>query len=120
MARFAKIGVEAGKAFNADQLSPEMKAATEQGMKDAWTEFAHFKKDQVDTGKLTSGDLTGSQRAFSKRQLSLSNGGSGHRHLRQFQGRGHVSDLWSGCTDGEPLSGANRYVLALHRESCPR
>src|ERR1700738_1399208 len=36
MARFAKIGVGAGKTFDASKLSPEMKAAFEQGTADAW------------------------------------------------------------------------------------
>jgi hypothetical protein len=35
MERFAKIGVGAGKTFDVDKLSPEMKTAIEQGMADA-------------------------------------------------------------------------------------
>ena len=44
MARFAKIGVGAGKTFDASKLSPEMKTAIEQGMADAWADFADVKK----------------------------------------------------------------------------
>ena len=44
MARFAKIGVGAGKTFDASKLSPEMKTAIEQGMADAWADFAGLKK----------------------------------------------------------------------------
>ena len=39
MARFAKIGVGAGKTFDAGKLSPEMKTAIEQGIADAWADF---------------------------------------------------------------------------------
>ena len=39
MARFARIGVGAGKTFDASKLSPEMKTAIEQGMADAWAAF---------------------------------------------------------------------------------
>src|SRR5438270_6448798 len=39
MARFAKIGVGAGKKIDASKLSPEMKTAIEQGMGDAWAAF---------------------------------------------------------------------------------
>ena len=39
MARFARIGVGAGKTFDAGKLSPEMKTAIEQGMADAWADF---------------------------------------------------------------------------------
>ena len=44
MARFAKIGIGAGKTINVGALSPETKTAMEQGMADAWTEFADFQK----------------------------------------------------------------------------
>jgi hypothetical protein len=40
MARFAKIGIGAGKTFDPSKLSPEMKTAFEQGVGDAWAEFA--------------------------------------------------------------------------------
>ena len=60
MARFAKIGVGAGKTFDASKLSPEMKAAIEQGMADAWTDLANLKK-RIDAKEVTSGDLFGTR-----------------------------------------------------------
>ena len=45
MARFAKIGVGAGKTFDASKLSPEMKTAIEQGMADAWADFAGLRRN---------------------------------------------------------------------------
>ena len=39
MARFAKIGIGAGKIIDVGALSPEMKTAMEQGMADAWAEL---------------------------------------------------------------------------------
>jgi hypothetical protein len=56
MARFAKIGVGAGKTFDPDKLTPEMKTAVEQGRADAWETFAGGVK-QLDDGTVTSGDL---------------------------------------------------------------
>jgi hypothetical protein len=44
MARFAKIGIGAGKSFNANNLSPEMKTAIQQGMADAWQAMAQLQK----------------------------------------------------------------------------
>lgn len=38
MARFGKIGIGAGKIFDADKLSPDVKAAIGQGMADAWAD----------------------------------------------------------------------------------
>jgi hypothetical protein len=58
--RFAKIGVGAGKTFDAGKLTPEMKQAIEQGMADAWKEFEEV-KTQVDTGKVKSGDMFGTR-----------------------------------------------------------
>src|ERR1700704_240733 len=45
MARFAKLGVGAGNTFDASKFSPELKAAIEQGMADAWAALAGFKKE---------------------------------------------------------------------------
>lgn len=61
MARFAKIGIGAGKAVVAEQLSPETKAALAGGIADAWAEFAELKKNRIDTGEVTSGDLFGTR-----------------------------------------------------------
>ena len=44
MARFAKIGVGAGKSFDANALSPEMKKALQDGMADAWAAFKEYRK----------------------------------------------------------------------------
>jgi hypothetical protein len=40
MARVARIGVGTGTTMDATTLSPEMKAAIEHGMADAWADFA--------------------------------------------------------------------------------
>src|SRR5580692_11076380 len=40
MAQFARIGVGAGKTFDPDTLSPEIRTAIEQGRSDAWAAFA--------------------------------------------------------------------------------
>src|SRR5437016_3916579 len=60
MERFAKIGVGAGKTFDASKLSPEMKTAIEQGMADAWVAFAGLKKE-FEEGKVNSGDVFGTR-----------------------------------------------------------
>jgi hypothetical protein len=63
MARFAKIGVGAGKTIDVNSLSPEMRKALEDGMADAWATFKEFKETQLDTGKKSSSDAFGT-RAF--------------------------------------------------------
>lgn len=61
MARFAKIGVGAGKPFDVAALSPELKQALADGVADAWKEFNTFKSTEIDTGKITSGQLFGTR-----------------------------------------------------------
>src|SRR5882757_8992049 len=60
MARFAKLGVGAGNTFDASKFSPELKAAIEQGMADAWAALAGFKKE-LEEGKVTAGDAFGAR-----------------------------------------------------------
>ena len=61
MERFARIGVGAGTTIDASTLAPDIKQALEQGMADAWKEYEDFKATQIDTGKVTSGDLFGTR-----------------------------------------------------------
>ncbi len=61
MERFARIGVRAGQTIDISALAPDMKQALEQGAADAWKEYEEFKSTQVDTHKVTSGDLFGTR-----------------------------------------------------------
>ena len=61
MKRFARIGVGAGKTFDTSTLSPEFKDALGKGIADGWKDYITFKRDQVDSGKVTSGDLFGTR-----------------------------------------------------------
>jgi hypothetical protein len=60
MTRFTGIDVGGGKAFDAANLSPEMKAAIEQGMADAWADLATLEK-RIDAQEVTSGDVFGTR-----------------------------------------------------------
>lgn len=61
MARFAKIGVGRGLPFDERSLSPEIQKTLAAGMADGKSHFVEFKKTQLDTRKLTSGDLFGTR-----------------------------------------------------------
>jgi hypothetical protein len=61
MARFAKLGIGAGKPFSGLELAPETKKAMEEGIAAFWQEdFAGFMK-RVNAGELTSGDIFGTR-----------------------------------------------------------
>ena len=91
MARFAKISVGAGKTIDVAALTPEMKMALEQGMADAWADLEGLKK-QIDTGKVTSGELFGTREYLKNNYLYRMAGGRS-RHLRQFEAGGDVPRL---------------------------
>jgi len=65
MARFAKIGIGAGKRIDVASLTPGMHQAYQDGMADGWKAFADFKTTRLDTGLSSSADGFGT-RAFMK------------------------------------------------------
>ena len=93
MARFAKIGVGAGKTFDASTLSPEIKTAIEQGMADAWVDFANLQKAKNRHRGSDHGRPFRHARG-SEEQLPVPDGGRGHRHRRQLEAGGDVSGVF--------------------------
>jgi hypothetical protein len=61
MERFAKIGIGGGKTLDLNALTPDMKQALEEGMADGWKQYNDFKSGNIDTGKVTSGDMFGTR-----------------------------------------------------------
>jgi hypothetical protein len=61
MKRFAKIDVGAGKTFDPDKLSPEVRQALKDGIADGWHAYEALKREKVDTGKVTSGEMFGTR-----------------------------------------------------------
>lgn len=108
MARFAKIGVGPGQTFDPGKLSPELKEAIEQGMADAWADFAGLKKE-FDEGKLTSGDVFGT-REYLKNNYLYRMGAAvlgiyGNSKLEAMYPTYYVDEA------KRKLDGANRYTL---------
>jgi hypothetical protein len=116
MARFARIGVGAGKTFDASKLSPEMKTAIEQGMADAWGAFAGLKKD-FEEGKVVSGDVFGT-RAYLKnnylyRMAAAVLGIYGNSKQEAMYPTYYVD------AQRQKLDGANRYTLRFPAGQLP-
>ncbi|MGF6108627.1 DUF1254 domain-containing protein [Pseudomonas frederiksbergensis] len=61
LARFAKIGIEAGEPFKLTDFTADQRQALEDGISDAKAEFAEFKKTKVDTHEVSSGDFFGTR-----------------------------------------------------------
>ncbi len=118
MERFAKIGVGAGKEFDPEKFSPEIKEAIAEGMKDAWKELESMKENEIKSGKVTSGDLFGTREflknnylyRFAAAALGIY-GNSKEEAMYPF----YLADA-----NGKPLDGAtNRYTLTLKENELP-
>jgi hypothetical protein len=107
MARFAKLGVGAGKTFDVSKLSPEMKAAIEQGMADAWVDFAKVKKE-IEAGEVGFGDMFGT-RAYLKNNYL-------YRMVATIGIYGNAKEeaiylAYFTDAEGKKLDGDNRYTV---------
>ncbi len=109
LARFAKIGIGAGKHFDASAMPAEIRTAITQGMADAWAAFANLKKIEVDTGKVTSGDIFGSREYLKNNYLYRMAGALvgiyGNTAQEAMYPRYAVDDAQ------QMLDGANRYTV---------
>ena len=117
MARFAKLGVGAGRDFDPKTLAPEIRKAVEEGMADAWRTYADLKK-RVDAKEVTSGDMFGT-REFLKnnylyRMAAAILGIYGNsKHEAMYP-------LYMIDADGQPLDASrDRYVLRFAPGNTP-
>ena len=116
MARFAKIGVGAGKSFDASKLSPEIKTAIEQGMADAWADFANLKK-RLDAKEVTSGDLFGTRQYLKNNYL--------YRMAAAVIGiygnskQEAMYPIYTVDAAGQKLDGASRYTVRFAPDQLP-
>ena len=108
MARFARIGVGAGKTFDANTMSPEMKTAIEQGIADAWVDLGDLQK-KIESGEVPVGDLPGS-RAFLKDNY-LYRMGTAVLGIYGNSKQEAMYPLYGVDAKGQKLNGANRYTM---------
>jgi hypothetical protein len=116
MGRFAKIGVGAGRTFDAGKLSPEMRAAIEAGMADAWAEHANLQK-RIDAKEVTSGDTFGT-REFLKNNY-LYRMGAAVLGIYGNSKQEAMYPIYSVDADGKKLNGANRYSVRFASGQLP-
>nr|WP_240431311.1 DUF1254 domain-containing protein [Mycobacterium kyogaense] len=107
--RFASIGVGPAGEFTAATLSGDTLRAVQDGMADAWAELATFKKEKLNTGEVTSGQLFGTHAEL------------GDNYLYRMAGAvlgiyGNVAaeamyPVIATDSTGAPLTGADSYTL---------
>lgn len=118
MARFAKIGVGADKVFDAAKLDAETRKAMEAGMADAWETLADLQKNQLNTGKVTSGDLFGTREALKNNYLyRMAAAVLGIYGNSQAEAMYPVYTL--DATGGKLDASKNRYVLRFAPDQLP-
>ena len=108
MARFAKIGVGPGQTFDEDKLSPEVKSAIQEGMKEAWTDLAMLEK-KIDAKEVTSGDMFGTREFLKNNYLYRMAGAVLGIYGNSKQEA--MYPVYSVDTSGQKLDGAKRYTL---------
>ncbi len=117
MARFAKIGIGAGKTFDFKSLSPDLQHAVRDGMADAWKEFAEFKTSQIDTGKRPASEAFGTREFINNdymaRMAAAALGIYGNSKEEALYPAYFVD------ADGQKLDGAYRYTLSLAPDQLP-
>ena len=116
-ARFATIGIGPEGDFDADKLSPEMRAAIEGGMADAWAEFDTFKKDKVDTDQVSSADFFGTAADLKGNYLYRMAGA-----VLGIYGNTAAEAIYPGAfndSTGAPLTGANKYTYRFEPGQLP-
>lgn len=114
--RFTTIGIEPGKRFDPNALSPEMLQAIRSGMADAWQAHDELAK-QLAAGQVTAGDLFGT-RAELKSNYQYRMAGA----VLGIYGNSRAEALYPVLavdSAGRRLSGEHRYTLRFAAEQFP-
>lgn len=115
--RFASIGIGPDGDFEADKLAPEMRAAVEGGMADAWAELDKLTKDKIETGEVSSADFFGTAKDLDGNYLYRMAGA-----VFGIFGNTAAEALYPGLavdSTGAPLTGADNYVVQLPAGQLP-
>ena len=115
--RFATIGIGPDGTFDADELTPEMRTALEDGMADAWAEFDTLKKDKIDTNQVGAADFFGTKEDLNGNYLYRMAGA-----VLGIYGNTKEEALYPAATvdsAGAPLTGANNYTYRFEPGQLP-
>ena len=116
LVRFAKLDIGAGKTFDWNNFSPEIQVAINQGIADAWAEFADLKK-RADLGEVGSGDVFGTREHLQNNYV--------------FRMTGAVLGIWGNSekeamyptyyvdAEGQKLDGKHSYILRFAPSQLP-
>lgn len=115
--RFAAIGIGPDGNFDVDELSPELRAAVEAGIADAWAEFNSFATAKLETGEVGSAQLFGTAEDLKGNYLNRMAGA-----VFGIYGNTAAEALYPNSThdaEGQPLTGANNYTFRFPKDQLP-
>ena len=98
-------------------MLPEQRKAFEDGMADAWQTFNDFKKNDIDTGKLTSADLTGSREVLKNNYVRRMGGTVVGIYGNSKEEA--LYPLYFVDAEGNTPDGAKRYTLRFAKDQLP-
>ena len=110
MQRFARLGIGAGRNFNADALGPDIQQAVQDGMADAWQAYDQAEQ-QMGAGELTSGDLFGTREFLKNNYLYRMVGAAGGIYGNSRDEA--IYPIYSVDESGQPLD-ASRHRYTVH------
>ncbi len=116
MERFARINVGAGKTFDVNAFSPEVKAAIEQGISDAWADVANLRK-RIDSGEVKAGDMFGTRDYLKNNYLFRMVGAALGIYGNSKEEA--MYPVYAVDAQGQKLDGENRYLMRIPPDQLP-
>jgi hypothetical protein len=116
MARFARLGIGAGRVFDVGKLPPIIASAVGGGIADAWQAFAQLKK-QVDDGQVTSGDVFGTRQFLKNNYLYRM--GAAVVGIFGNSREEAMYPIYGVDSEGQKLEGAKKYSLHFGPDKLP-
>ena len=110
MARFAKIGVGAGKTIDVERALARNEDRHRAGNGRRLGRSRELEETKIDAGEVTSGDMFGT-REYLKNNYLYRMAGRRARHLRQLESRRRCIRSMPSMPTGQKLDGANRYTV---------
>jgi hypothetical protein len=114
--RVARIGVVEAQPFDLAKFPPEIKAAIEQGVADAWADIAATQK-KLDAGEITAGDCYGTREYLKNNYINRVTAivMAGNAQPKEEV----IYPFIAQDADGKAFNGANKYTIRFAGDKLP-
>lgn len=118
LARLARLGIGPGRRFEPDTLSPEVRAAAAEGIRQAFDEDLAGMVKRINAGTLSSGDLFGT-RAFLKNNYVYRFTGAKLGIYGNSRDEAFYPSYFADADGKQPDASQHRYVLRFAKGQLP-